>query len=807
VKQNLNEPVTEKFPDLSAFIVIQRHDGTYLLGAGALADGLIVPLFPDLDSAYEVIESLSGESANPDLQPEKLGNPFNAMRKAAGEGAAGFQFSVGSFNESQAEAVFSITQGRVIFPFMTRYAEAGSQWPTVLGSALLCDEGCYLTRKGVVRFGSHDLLQWIRYDIFDRASAKLSEVQPFRSHNPTEPFWCLAHDEESVSFYDGKNWYQPSGSAIVLFGKDICVGPFTPPEGYYPVFTSEEAARGFLEGRLGGAFNIVIRQSGSNINDVPVYHSVMSSELGQNGQLRAAIFQVDNLVTHLAHIADRFRLPPWSSFVINPAGHREDIAWGRFPDRTGDSLEITSVGATWRITTNHECLNLSRFDQFMGHDTFFFGAMEYRFSDLGRTLGRYVPVVDGEDLRGRTSLEIKEILQEHLFEINPHDDFWVSRHISAFEPLRLYADTSHDAEQNFTEYGFEEAVLSEKWVLNFWNTVDGEKHGPFYFSGPIDLASALCRLEVEDRSARIDGRGGPDAIGFEGSGNMSLESAIGNGFQQAIFQICMRFIDRGYKPSDAFDMAAAANRIFKNYRISLCGNTADILVSHIPSAARSTTQLFEELGIDPDCSEAMLASLNANLDPEGESLIVDKIGATAYASLLPRTKLFLSTALLQFENLGRSPCLDYAPVSVQIVKALEYEIRELASHLVSGFIGRRPENPSREEETLFYVRENQRDKVSLGSLTYAIKSLKSPVTPISKYAAARLREAGLVSMTDRSTWRLILEDVLRRYRNGGAHEHAISYTTCDACIKDLIGSSDRPGLVIRVATWRQSVRQ
>jgi hypothetical protein len=141
-------------------------------------------------------------------------------------------------------------------------------------------------------------------------------------------------------------------------------------------------------------------------------------------------------------------------------------------------------------------------------------------------------------------------------------------------------------------------------------------------------------------------------------------------------------------------------------------------------------------------------------------------------------------------------------VSVQIVKALEYEMRELASFLVSGYSGTQSIDPSREEETLFFVRENQRDKVSLGSLTYAIKALKSPRAPILEHAAKRLFNSGLGMMTERLTWRLILEDVLKKYRNGGAHEHAISYATCEDCIKDLIGSTDQPGLVPRLAGWR-----
>jgi hypothetical protein len=51
---------------------------------------------------------------------------------------------------------------------------------------------------------------------------------------------------------------------------------------------------------------------------------------------------------------------------------------------------------------------------------------------------------------------------------------------------------------------------------------------------------------------------------------------------------------------------------------------------------------------------------------------------------------------------------------------------------------------------------------------------------------------------------LILRDVLERFRNGGAHEHAISYVTCKQCIEVLVGSERQPGLVLRVAQWRSA---
>ena len=61
MQETFSLPVGDRFPDLSGFMTIVRDDGGYLLGAGVLADGLIMPLFPDEQSAQEIVQSLERE--------------------------------------------------------------------------------------------------------------------------------------------------------------------------------------------------------------------------------------------------------------------------------------------------------------------------------------------------------------------------------------------------------------------------------------------------------------------------------------------------------------------------------------------------------------------------------------------------------------------------------------------------------------------------------------------------------------------------------------------------------------------------
>ena len=113
---------------------------------------------------------------------------------------------------------------------------------------------------------------------------------------------------------------------------------------------------------------------------------------------------------------------------------------------------------------------------------------------------------------------------------------------------------------------------------------------------------------------------GYSSIGFDGSGSQEQEDAGGAGFANVLVRVCQRIVERGYRPGDALNMAAAANALLRAYRVSLCGNVADALVAHIPDEARPTERLLQEIGLPPDIRDQLLERVEAELDPEGEVL-------------------------------------------------------------------------------------------------------------------------------------------------------------------------------------------
>jgi hypothetical protein len=107
----------------------------------------------------------------------------------------------------------------------------------------------------------------------------------------------------------------------------------------------------------------------------------------------------------------------------------------------------------------------------------------------------------------------------------------------------------------------------------------------------------------------------------------------------------------------------AANAVLKSFRVSLCSNAADALISHIPDDARPSHRLTDEMGLRQELRDQLIQLIEADVDPEGDELLRRRVGEQIAARQASRTRLFLTTALLQFDGMGKSPCIDYTPRS------------------------------------------------------------------------------------------------------------------------------------------------
>ena len=112
----LRKPMQGWFPKLNKLWAIRKPNNEFLIGAGLLSDGLVVPLFLTKEDAERTVGYLKQFEIDIDhWQIETLGPSIKAMKEAAKIGAAGFQIQNVSQDENFDRAISDFSEGHILF--------------------------------------------------------------------------------------------------------------------------------------------------------------------------------------------------------------------------------------------------------------------------------------------------------------------------------------------------------------------------------------------------------------------------------------------------------------------------------------------------------------------------------------------------------------------------------------------------------------------------------------------------------------------------------------------------------------------
>ena len=806
----IKDPVKINFPDLSSFFTIKDKHDTLLLGAGPLADGLVCPIYLDEESAKKIIEEYMPNETGYNIFQIKT--PFTLMIEAAKQGAAGFMVSLELNLNKNNEDIFKLTQGRLLFPFLVRFEETSSTLPKVLGSGLKCDNGTYLTRFGERKFDNFELIQWVNHKLMDRASGSMAILSPFRTYEEGASFWCLSDEPSEIGIFselenDRVGIYNFDEPSIVYFAEDNALKQYCAMEGYFPIFTSHEAAKHFLEHRLGGAFHIVSLDT--SIKNYIRHKGLFSYDLKkpQKG-LSASIKEIKNLPLHLKKLTEKFKLTPWSCFIINPKGHREDLAHGIFHQTTKEKCVIKGVSGEWEINDEHKFKKIKDINYFDGRDTFHFNIFNFQFSELEKSNCKKIETLDGIDIKDFSELELDELIDSKIKE--DHKEFSIP------EDIEDLIFSLQEGEKHFKDYNKSEKNkildyyqnLSQKWCLKYWETVSGETSEIIYFDNFFSLAKYIIELDKHDMPQRVYGSHDESSyghIGFEGSKDEEKEKNHSERFYKIVKKICKNVLLFGFNQNYAFDLALASNNFFRSKQLSICIFIHDGLITFLPDNGNSEEDFYNEIGFPKSIISDLFSKLEQKIHPESLSLLEGKIGDKKTKYFTQDSLLFLSTALYNFEKLGKNKNFDYAPVSVQIVKSLEFEIRTLFKKILNSFQIDRSYNFDEDEKRIIDFAKGQDEIVNLGFLTNALRKSKN-------YSSGPFKEINRVisisnhsDLLSKQNIKLILKDVLNRFRNGGSHDKLISLETCEECISKLLNNKEDIGLITKFAKLNSEI--
>jgi hypothetical protein len=546
---------------------------------------------------------------------------------------------------------------------------------------------------------------------------------------------------------------------VVLLANVPLMGDWNSPDGAVAFFTSEDAALEFHQHHLGDGRNRMIMTKDTGMADPAEAMASLTPH------------RIEDLGLRLKELEQVVGMSAW---CINPTGHREDSGFGRLWETESDgSFKLRTVAGNWKVRPGNHFEKTKDPLAWSGSDTLFWsGGQSIQLLPLDVSFG-VDPVRDAETQVPMSDAEMDEWVEDFL-----------SRQVDDVTP--------------------ESEPTLDSFVISCWDSVTGHVYEPMpAFDGFLAALQFLAGYEREnDAQHRLEGAAACSAIGFVGSGDDGHEALRGQRFQAGLLSLAKRHLSHGYHPSYAADLVALANATLRTLHIDFAGYAKDLLWA---SDADTVGDLLEQLEIEPEVWDAWNDGAESIIDQRGAELAIERMGEATWSRIDLKVQQFLSTALLHFDFQGHAPQLDYAPISLEVVKGLEVELGNVLKGFRDATVGQVFEGSDREKDFAAFL-SGEGKTPTLGSISYLLRKPDSDTSQLKVELHNYLESLpnGEFLTSNRFVKR-DLHKVAHRYRNGGAHDSAISAMVCLKCIDHLIGTPEKPGLISKVVEWKAAI--
>ena len=738
--------------------------GQYIPFTDVHSLGAVTFVFPDIVVAYHWRDRLRPQY--PEIESIALGDAWVAMRKAADQALAGFQVETGRYGLAD------------LFLFMVRAEEAGAALPTVLTHIIPPGTAKQsLTRTGLQQFEHDEILHWKRYSVLDRNPSYQRTGSPLPDWNQGDPFYEIVADNTVCTIAD----------VPVL-------DSWLPTRGAVPFFPTEADAQKCWESN---SFNNFLRFVPPPKGPQPTPGDVRRIRKGlRGGSVR--IVPVHDLEHRLVQIREQLgEYGPLFAVAINPIWDRARMGWGSFDwgeefaaahdakdTRFGNLLAanpgpwIRTITGLWHLAGNNRFVLIDPVSWWTGHDTFFWsGGQSDRLLPLRRSLVKEQSqsILDLES--DALESEVQEIVEAYMAQEPDLDE---SAALTALPPNRL------------------------DWFVVVYRQIAPGEIRKVVFTPTDTVISAIREIvwfeRRADRPWRVKGTIDELDHGFQGSHSEAKEDLAGEAFRRAMTRIAVRVVSRGYTPADANDIVALCNATLRINHVEFAGFIIDLLTA---SNEEQRDWLLNLLGFEPDFWDDWDDGTILPVDPHGLALLDCRLGESR--SLLGARSLhFLASALALFDEIGLAPGIDYAPITIEIVKGLETELGVLFRAFKNDVAGASLEfnrNDRNQPALNAYLIGDK--KLMLGNYLHLLKGTSGSRTELTERLQiflSSLPNADFLLGDELISG--VLPRVLKKYRNGGAHDAPVTYETCVECIHTLIGLPDDPGAISRVIAWK-----
>ena len=612
-------------------------------------------------------------------------------------------------------------------------------------------KGFFFGRRGVVQAEPGSMAKWIDYEKLDKASCRHHlSGQPLPE--PIDAHVIIAENDKLHTF--------PSGASFL--------GPYVSDMGAIPVFSGRIWAEYFA--RLHG---VLVE---------PVSDDEVPRLIG------GLVLKKVDLLDFLEDVAARDW--PFVDIGLNSLCHRFRQGWFFCQN---NSWFLESISGVWEIQRQGLIPrpDIRPYKSYLGKhcdtpllSSGVFSVVEHPFKRLV-----------GADRSSLPEDDATAILDSELSE--------------SFEPqtIEAFASIPIDA---FVIDAFDKITGYQFALSTFENAYDDL--GFLVFPDAIAACSYLVHEVLpHDEQTRTNGHRLCHGGGSLGSQDPERESRVTSSIVAAMRKVLLDALTQGYRPEHGLHIGRLMQDVTVTFEVTDIGYFGDLLFYGTSDGRGLEDRL--DTGDPEDPNELKQGTRRLKRLRAAKKKIADQIALSpkivaelrlslgdTYDRLAAESCVIAVTVVEEFERTGMRPGYDYAGISMKASKLIERELRirvfrpwrdamlrELGKARLST-LGQEAEIPIEETEQVLIAWLQKKSKLDLGGMRFCLSETREATDsqPMRKRLGEYLNHLPGGRWLTSEEFEAALLDISTKYRNGGVHEHLVSFDICQEAVNRIL---------------------
>jgi hypothetical protein len=627
--------------------------------------------------------------------------------------------------------------------------------------------GFFFGRMGIINTVPGKTVKWLDYEKLDKTSNRyVLAGNPLPE--PIEAHTFTGATQYRIITSEGE---EPVVDMLFSNGASF-LGPYISDIGAVPVFSQKNWAVYFAE-----------------------LNGILDSNRG--GQI-ALVDGYDIVPVDLFELLDRVysQHGPFVDIGLNPLCHRFRQGWF-FKHQDGWMLE--TISGVWEVSPQLEGGDFGEatlrpdvqpFKAHLGVDT----ESLLKASGIISVMKTPFKRLTGADRTPLAEDDASELLES---------EFAVS-----FEPQFLEGVTSIPPVDAFVIDAFDK-ITGNRFAMSKY---DPSSHDLEFLIFPDAIAACAFLIHTilpHDEEVRANGYRLCHGGGSPGSGNPDRELNITESIVTAFRKTLLDALTSGYRPAHGLHIKRLMQDATETFEVTETGYFGDLLFYGTADGGMIEDRVDLEDTESIKEAERKIQKIKAarrkiieqvNLRPEIAAQLRRSLGQ-AYDMLSLESRVIAATILEEVDRTGMRPGYDYAGISMKAAKLIERELtirvfrpwrdsvrKKLGKDHLSALREEVDTPPVERTEQALIQWLQKKAKLDLGAMRFCLSEARGAAasTPLRKlleeYVGALPDGQWLTS----DEFEAVLDDISTKYRNGGVHEHLVTFEVCHEAVNRIL---------------------